>query len=147
MPGEGFLRAPPDSTGKALRLFLRQVAGVEVGEEYAIDLPATVVYGANNAVPQGATETLISYTAPATPSVRLRGVLGTGSGDGYWQVLVNGAVRLFGRTHQLQRDLERWLLNPLVLPASAIVEVKVRNESLGTAEYEALLVGDGDAPS
>ncbi len=147
MAGEDFVQIPPDSTGTRLRTWGRTVGGLAVEEEYVIDLPGTPTYGINAAVAMGATVTLISYTAPATVSVRLRGFIGTGNGDGYWTLLVNGAVRGFRRSNVVNPDPVIWFPNPILLPISALVEVKVRNDGLGTGEFEALLLGDGDAPS
>ena len=69
------------------------------------------------------------------------GLIGHGTGDGYFVVQVNGSTVFSGRTRATLPTLVITLPNGIAPTAGSVIALKVTNESGSTADYDATLLG------
>ena len=93
------------------------------------------------AVVAGATPTVISI-ASTIAGYQLKGLIGHGTGDGYFFVQVGGITIVSGRTRSTAPMLQIIIPNGIAITTSSALTVKVTNESGSTADYEVTLLGN-----
>ena len=86
------------------------------------------------------TTTVASVAAPS--GYRIRGMVCSGTGDGYFAIKVASAIVLSGRIRVSAPMLVITLPNGITVTSGAIVTLTVTNESGATADYEATLLGE-----
>lgn len=114
----------------------------------ASDQPSIgVVSGAANdawgqalAVTASATATVVSIASSAA-GFRIMGLIGHGTGDGYFTVQINAATVFSGRTRATLPTLVISLPNGIAPAAGSAVTLKVTNESGSTADFDGTLLG------
>ena len=101
--------------------------------------PANDAWGQASTVTPGSTATLASVIAPAGYVVM--GLIGTGTGEGYFSVRVGSLVVASGRIRSAAPTLDIALPNGIAVAAGAQVVLAVTNEADATAAYEGTLLG------
>lgn len=96
-------------------------------------------YGTVSNVTPGATVPLVSFTS--TANYRVRGLVVTGDGDAYFQLLVAGVPVISGRLHILQKTLQLDLGHVNVTTGSTVV-LNIRNDAGVGSSYEGFLLGE-----
>ena len=101
----------------------------------------TAVWAQSLAVTAGATATVVSI-ASSTAGYQIKGLIGHGTGDGYFVIQVGGVTVVSGRTRSTAPMLQLNLANGIAVATGSAVTLKVTNESGSTADYDATLLGN-----
>lgn len=98
------------------------------------------VFAINSSVEAGVTDTVVTVIAPA--NYTLTGFTATGTGDGYFLLLVDGSPVVSERINNIRRSCRQTLPCGRSIQAGAIVTLTVRNDALGNNEYEGTVFGE-----
>lgn len=137
----------PSSNAEVLLTAGQQVAAASMPVVLASNQPPISVsapaandsFGQAAAATAGSTSTLASLSAPA--GYRIAGLIGNGTGDGYFVVQVAGATVFSGRTRSTLPTLALMLPHGIPVSTGALVTLKVTNESGSTADFDGTLLG------
>lgn len=102
---------------------------------------ATNTYGSVSTVVNDTTGTVVNIGSVGS-GFKLKGFYATGSGQGYYSLLVNGTPRLFYRTNIADKVADVILPNPDSLSAGDQVLLKVVNENGDTQDFEGIILGE-----
>lgn len=131
---------PVDPGQHTMAASLPVVVASDQGPIATTQLSAINSWGQSLALTPGATGTLASIVSSA-PGYQIKGFIAHGTGEGYWSVQVDSLTRLSGRTRMSMPTLTVTLPNGINVPTGSLVALKVTNESGGTADFEATLLG------
>lgn len=116
------------------------VLASDQGPLATLSAPAATNFGQSVSQTDATTATLASI--PSTPSgYRIDGLIGTGTGDGYFVIQVNATTVLSGRTRASLPTLSLMLPKGIPVTAGSSVTLKVTNESGSTANFDGTLLG------
>lgn len=102
--------------------------------------PASNAEGSESIVAGGTTDVASIMSAPE--NYRLHGMAIAASGDGYFKLKVNGALKLSARTRFHQPSLVVVIPRPLNIDEGDAITCEVTNECDDTAEYDAVILGE-----
>lgn len=92
------------------------------------------------ATTSGATATVINI-ASSVAGYQIKGMVCHGTGEGYFFIQINSVTVLSGRIRSTQPTLNINLPNGIAVTTASVVALKVTNESVSTADFEATLLG------
>lgn len=137
---DGFVRVPPDSTGKLVDADFVTIAGRSVARQRIVVASGPTgdhSYGTSPAVVQLATQTLVTIIAS---DFRLRGFCGNGDADGFFSLQLDGSEIASGKINGCSPNLD--VNFPSYLNVSGTLTLKVTNVGDGTARFAGLVFGD-----
>src|SRR3972149_7830953 len=103
--------------------------------------PAVNTYGTSGTLVSEAVGTIVNYTAGT--AFKLRGFLATGSGQGYFTLEIGvGTITYFYRTNIADKVAQVVLPNPMTIPSSTAVILKVQNENGDSQTFEGQILGE-----
>lgn len=101
---------------------------------------ANNTYGIAVGVAVSSTASVISIPS-STAGYKITGFVATGEGDGYFFVQINGSTIFSGHIDVNNKSEKVILPNPVSVSTGSVVDLKVTNQGLGIAAYEATLLG------
>lgn len=105
-----------------------------------VSAPAVASFGQSIGQTDATTVTLTNIPT-TTAGYRIDGLIGTGTGDGYFTVQINSTTILSGRIRASMPTLYLMLPKGIPVTAGSSVTLKVTNESGSTANFDGTLLG------
>lgn len=144
----------PDGAGKKIQTFentiganLVETQAVVIVDQFGAPGTLTILAGSGSnpwgqasALTAGATATLVNI-ASSVAGYKIQGLIGHGTGDGYFFIQVGGVTVLSSRTRSTAPVTFIDLGNGIAVTTGSVVALKVTNESGSTADYDASLLG------
>ena len=137
---KSFIGIDETDVDKKARTFTRVVGADTVHEEVIRHTDANNQYGSTAALAKDATATLVSFTGGTDE--RLWGWAVTGEGDAYITLEVASAVKYGDRIHVGRKASTVMFPVPEDVDG-VLVELKVRNDSDGAADYDGTILTEG----